>query len=215
MLPGDKPCTLRFEPPMSDAEIAERLGTALPTELIDMLKVCSGFKEYPGMEEFYVGPDAFGAEDIFPISQPIASDGTGNFWVLDLTGEPKDVAPVYFACHDAPVMVFMANSLTEFVELLLSKNVVDVSEEWVTRIWRENPNILSHADALAGDDALRDFAGQLDETFLFIDLRNAAPGDGFSWGRYGAETVNIRYGVERIFAYQQRKLNWWQRIFGV
>jgi hypothetical protein len=33
-------------------------------------------------------------------------DGFGNYWVLDVTPGTASVAPVYFACHDAPGMGF-------------------------------------------------------------------------------------------------------------
>ena len=49
-----------------------------------------------------------------------------------------------------------------------------------------------------------------DETWQFIDLRNAKLGGSFSWGRCGTKTANKRSEFKRIFAYQQ-KLKW-QRL---
>jgi hypothetical protein len=62
-------------------------------------------------------------------------------------------------------------------------------------IWKNNPSMITHEQALYSEDAdINEFAKSLDENYLFIDLRNAQIGDGFSWGRYGPKTVNKRFG---------------------
>lgn len=89
---------------------------------------------------------------------------------------------------------------------------VDIHEQYHQRIWRDNPGMKTCEQCLSSADPdLAAFARSLDETYLFIDLRNAKIGDGFSWGRYGPRTVNRRFGEKRIFAYQVRK-SFWQRL---
>jgi hypothetical protein len=108
----------------------------------------------------------------------------------------------------------LANGLAHFVEEVLKygnapwkSEIDDVHENLSQRIWSENLGVLSHADCLASrDEGLNAFAGILDESWEFIDLRSPKMGDGFSWGRYGAKTVNRRFGDKRIFAYQKKSL---------
>jgi len=72
--------------------------------------------------------------------------------------------------------------------------------------------MITHDQALNSEDAdIKEFAKSPDENYLFIDMRNAKIGDGFSWGRYGPKTVNKRFGEKRIFAYEIRK-SFWQRL---
>ena len=88
----------------------------------------------------------------------------------------------------------------------------DVHEDLLMNIWRNNPGMITHEQALNSEDAnIKEFAKSLDENYLFIDMRNAQIGDGFSWGRYGPKTVNKRFGEQRIFAYEIRK-SFWQRL---
>ena len=138
-----------------------------------------------------------------------------------MTSESTTWGPIFFACHDAPVIVFQTNSLTHFIsELLLFGNppwrseIDDVHEQYHHRIWRDNPGTLTYEQCVSSTDPdLAAFARSLDETYLFIDLRSPKIGDGFSWGRYGPRTVNRRFGEKRIFAYQVRQ-SFWRRLLG-
>jgi hypothetical protein len=159
---------------------------------------------------------------VFPTGLPVAGDGFGNFWVLDLTPAEAETAPVFFACHDPPVIVFQSPDAGEFLEQIFLKFVPpheslvdDVREEGVFRVWRENPGTLNHAAALTGDDDLRAFADELGDRFVFVDLRSPQIGAGFSWGRYGPRTEVRRHGYERLFAYAQpeRKPGVLRRLF--
>src|SRR5439155_15441806 len=42
-----------------------------------------------------------------------------NFWVLDLTPDDVDTAPVFYLCHDPPVLVYQSPSLGHFLDELL------------------------------------------------------------------------------------------------
>jgi hypothetical protein len=82
-------------------------------------------------------------------------------------------------------------------------------EELATRIWLENPGVLSFQECMnSKDEDLKTFAGSL-SSYEIIDLRIPNLGDGFLWGRYGPKTVNRRFGYKPIFAYQQKTE--WQR----
>jgi hypothetical protein len=132
-------------------------------------------------------------------------------------------APVYFCCHDAPVMLVQAASIPQFVSEVFRmyvpphKSLVnDVHEDSVFDVWRKNPGVLAHAQALASADPdIRAFAAGLDAGFEVIDLREAPIGMGFSWGRYGPKTEVIRFGSQPIFAYRRpAKTGVLTRLFG-
>jgi cell wall assembly regulator SMI1 len=202
---------LEVAPGLSPAEI-ERLGAEvgvpLPRELRELLAYTAGI-EGTALEgiDFTGRSLSYEDQDVFPSGLPIAADGFGNFWALDLTPDEADTAPVFFACHDPPVIVFQSHDLGEFLEQTFLKFVPpheslvdDVREEGVFHIWHENPDTLNHAAALTADEDLRAFAEELGDRFVFFDLRSPEIGAGFSWGRYGVGTEVRRHGYERLFA---------------
>src|SRR3712207_9193422 len=73
---------------------------------------------------------------------------------------------------------------------------------------------LFRSQCLESDDPiLSAFARELDESFQIIDLRQAKPGDGFSWGRYGprrseehtSELQSRQYLVCRLLLEKKKK----------
>jgi hypothetical protein len=132
--------------------------------------------------------------ELLPCGLPIAGDGFGDFWALDVTPAATDVAPVFFHCHDPPVLIYQSPDLGHFVhECLLEHSpdslVAAVHDDAALRVWRERPGAVGHAAALVGDDAdLSAFASGLDAGFEFVDLRAPAVGDGFAWGSHGPRT---------------------------
>jgi hypothetical protein len=142
-------------------------------------------------------------EELFPSGLPIAHDGSGNFWV-------RDVTPVFFLCHDPPVVLFQSVDVETFVHDAAEGSPLD--RDALFAVWRTNPGTVDHAAALTGDAELHAFAAELDERFLFVDLRAPVRGDGFSWGRYGPRTDVRRHGSARLFAYAQPEPR--RRLFG-
>jgi hypothetical protein len=148
--------------------------------------------------------------EIFPRGIPIAADVFGNFWMVDLTPSSTDWAPIYFACHDAPIILYQSPSLEHFLTALLhadgtsEEDLIDgVHEDTLFEVWRENPGVLSQEECLrSADPELNAFARELDPSFQLIDMRNPAIGFGYSWGRYGPDTVVRRYGTIPLFAYR-------------
>jgi cell wall assembly regulator SMI1 len=217
---------LELEPGLSQGEIesiATEVGVALPRELRVVLERTAAIDGVLEQIDFSGRSLDFEDQDIFPTGLPIAHDGFGNHWVLDLTPSETEVAPVFFACHDAPVVLFQSPSLAHFLREAFrtlapphSSLVGDVHEDRLFSVWRTNPGVLDYETALAGDADLSAFATELDDQFVFVDLRAAEIGMGFSWGRYGPRTRVRRHGYERLFAYARpdEKPGLLRRLFG-
>jgi cell wall assembly regulator SMI1 len=215
---------LALLPPLPPDEIDKlqaKLPCRIPEEIRELLSFCRGFDGVLEAIDFSGLSGGFGMEEILPHALPIAHDGFGNYWIIDLTKDSTTWGPIYFACHDAPVIVFQTDSLSHFIEEAFrlgnapwKGEIDDVHEKHHHRIWKENPGTLTYEQCLSSGDAdLAAFAESLGQKYLFIDMRNPKIGDGFSWGRYGAKTVNKRYGDKRIFAYEVRP-SFLQRLFG-
>jgi hypothetical protein len=209
-----KPVTLKLCPALAPDRIddlEEQVGQPLPEELRSLLAFCSGFDEcFGGIDFDFTGEGMFfGFERGFPAGLPIAADGCGNFWVLDITPQTRVTAPVFFACHDAPVILYQSADVASFLSEVFrmyapphKSLVVDVQDDKLFDVWRRNPGVIDHATASSSlDSSLRSFAATLGEEFQIVDLRRVDPGMGFSWGRYGPRTDVRRHGYERIFAY--------------
>ena len=215
-----------IEPGLSPSEIESmenELGAPVPRELRAVLEHTTAISGALDQIDFSGRTLSFEADELFPSGLPIAHDGFGNHWVLDLTPNETEVAPVFFACHDAPVVLFQSPSLAHFLHeafrMLTPPHeslVDDVHEDRLFNVWGTNPRVLDHETALAGDAELSAFATELDDRFAFVDLREPEIGMGFSWGRYGPRTVVRRHGYERLFAYARpdEKPGLLRRLFG-
>jgi hypothetical protein len=214
---------LRLLPPARDEEVAalaSRLPCPVPDELRDLLAVSRGFENGPLESMDFLGLDGIEAPELLPYGFPIAHDGFGNYWVVDLTPASTTCSPIFFLCHDPPVLVLQTWNLSEFLleTLKLGRLGEDSLVDWVheeasSRIWREQPGAVDR-DTVAriGDPALTAFADTLEPGDLVVDLRQAQPGDGLAWGRFGPRTPLRRHGDDRIFSYRKQSL--WQRLFG-
>jgi hypothetical protein len=200
---------LELLPPATEAEIdklAARLPCPIPAEVLDALRLTTGLANGP-LESFsLVDLHGFGLEEIFPCAYSIAGDGFGNFWVVDLLPNSTNWSPIFYVCHDPPVVAYQSATiegfLTETVAMWQTspRSPVDiVHEDAVTRIWRKNPGALSVADLQQSrDPVLQRLAVGLPPSAFVVDLRNAVVGDGFSWG--GRNTIVRRAGEERVWA---------------
>ena len=207
---------LELLPGLSDAELrdfARRVPCRVPEGIAELLGTCSGLVGTIDQVDFTGRIPTFEFEAAFPHGLPLAADGFGNFWTVDLHPDSTKWGPIYFVCHDAPVILYQADSLEEFlIELFRmfepphESLIDDVHEDRPARVWKTNPGVLSHERCLrSGAPVLSAFARELDDTFRIVDLRCAKPGDGFSWGRYGPDTVVERFGARAVFAYQKPK----------
>ena len=188
---------LELLPPLSESEIdafAKSLPCPLPEDVRELLSYCRGFEGVVADRVDFTGQNmSFDHPIIFPHGLPIASDGFGNFWVVDLTDHSATFGPVYFACHDAPVILYQNDTLADFLTELFKACVPnyeslvnDVHDDRLFEIWRKNPGVLLFAECVqSSDKILQEFAAELDSSWHVIDLRHASPGCGFSWGRFG------------------------------
>ena len=216
--------TLELLPGLSQAELREfarQVPCPIPPQIANLLSACRGF--YGTLEQVdFTGRDLmFEFRAVFPFGLPIAADGYGNFWVVDLHPHSEKWGPIYFACHDPPMILYQAHSLEWFLSELFrmfraphQSLIDDVHEDRLAQVWSMNPGVLSYEECLQSDDPiLSAFARELDDSFRIVDLRRAKPGDGFSWGRYGPRTVVKRFGTHTVFAYQTPK-GVLSRLFG-
>jgi len=218
---------LELHPPATETEIQaleDRLPCPLPAEIRDALRVATGLVNGP-LESFsLLDLEGFGLEEAFPHAYSIGADGFGNFWVLDLLPSTTTWGPVFYACHDPPVIAYQAIDVEEFLRDVVAmgqrgaRSSVDfVHEDVVHRIWRENPDLIPIAAWVASPDVvLRAFAESLPPQAVGIDLRQAKLGDGFNWGRFGAKTVIRRAGEARVWALEppERKPGLLAKLFG-
>jgi cell wall assembly regulator SMI1 len=217
---------LELRPPATDAEIRrleEALPAPLPDEIRAALGVSTGLVDGP-LESFsLLDLEGFGLEEAFPQAYSIAHDGSGNYWILDLLPGDSAWGPVFYACHDPPVIAYQAETIEAFLGDIVAmwrpgRSLVDrMHVEEVHRIWRGHPGLLTPAGATASEDpVLAGFAATLPTEAWIADLRRARFGDGFAWGRFGPGTEIRRAGPDRLWALvpPARKPGLLQRLFG-
>lgn len=220
---GD-PVSLELRPGLSESELSRfesGLPCPLPPEMRELLRFSRGFDGLLESVDFTGVEGGFGLESIFPSALSIAHDGFGNYWVVDLLPESGSFGPIYFACHDPPVVLFQSPTIGHFLLELWKmftpphrSLIDDVHEDRIFEVWRKNPGVLSREECLRSPDPLLSaFAQELDPSFQIVDLRNPPVGFGFSWGRYGPKGVVRRFGTEPIFACQ-KKAGFMKKLFG-
>jgi hypothetical protein len=191
---------LHAAPPLEAAEVA-RLQAAypvpLPAELVRLTALTSGVAGLLDLDLSGARHDVE-ASELMPAGHPVAADGAGNFWLLDLTPDTVDTAPVFYLGHDPAVLVYVAPDLGTFLEHAMDGRLPD---DAAGRVWSSRPRAMSYEQAMNADAALREFAGPLGSAWTFVDLRQREVGDGVAWGRHGPRTRLARHGWERIWAY--------------
>src|SRR5262245_6605851 len=81
-------------------ELARKLVCPLPKEVRKLLGFCRGFHgSFADWVDFGGALGSYEQAEIFPHGLPIAGDGLGNHWVVDLLPSSKVWGPIYFACH--------------------------------------------------------------------------------------------------------------------
>lgn len=196
-------------PAASDDDIASltrRFPVPVPTELVRLLAVTTGSRRAGSLLDLDLTGSSHDVEasELLPAGHPVASDGAGNFWLLDLTPDTTESAPVFFLSHDPPVLLYQWPDLAAFVDALLDDSgaVADRAHEQALQVYGSRPGALSYESAATrGDQALRDLAHRLGDGWTYVDLRQRTEGDGLVWGRYGPRTRLARAGWERMFGY--------------
>jgi SMI1 / KNR4 family (SUKH-1) len=215
---------LELSVPMSASELRslERaLPCPIPTEVRELLEFSKGFENGP-LESLQFGgvPGGFELGEVFPNPVPLAHDGFGNYWIVDLHAASTTWGPILYACHDPPVIVFQTSSLEHFIKEVLRlanpphhSDVDEVHDRAAMSIWRKNPGATPVEQLRTSTDpAISAFVESLPGSSFVIDLRGQKPGSGFSWGRFGPKTRVVRFHHELLFACESK--SWFQRIFG-
>ena len=209
-------------PPATEDQIhalEARLPCPVPADVREALRITTGLANGP-VEFSLLDLEGFGLEEVLPHAYSIAGDGCGNFWVLDLLPGMTKWEPVFYVCHDPPVLAYQSATLEDFLRESLAaaegglpRSIDVVHDEVVHRIWRDNPDLVPSADLRDSADAvLKDFAASLPPNALVADLRRPSLGQGFSWGRVDAIR---RAGHERVWAMLpvERKPGFFSRLF--
>jgi hypothetical protein len=202
---------LELQPPATDDQI-QRLEASLPgplpDEIRDALRVTTGLANGP-LESFsLLDLEGFGLDEAFPHAYSVAHDGYGNYWVLDLLPDTTEWGPVFYACHDPPVIAYQAPTLEAFLVDVVAlppddpRSPIDqVHDKAVSQIWHDRTGFVPQPTAISSTDpVIREFAASLPADALIADLRAARLGDGFAWGRHGPRTTIRRCGTERVWA---------------
>lgn len=204
--------TVGLQPAASPARLAEierELGFPLPSELRGLLELTAGLELLESVDLASVGPCPI--EGLFGPLVTLAGDGAGNFWILELRPDLPALGPIWFLCHDAPVLVYqspdLATFLQDYLRFLAAPHdgpVAEVVEHAVHRVWTQTIDVPRAALLESEDEVLRGFARSLSDGWFVRDLRRARPGDGFPLGRFGPKTPLARAGEAFVFAYGSR-----------
>lgn len=221
-----RPIFAKLLPALSQSELNELQGSIpcrIPGLIKDLLGITRGLApclesvDFSGLSY----KDSFKRTDLLPHGLPIAEDGLGNYWVVDLNAHSRDWAPVFYLCNDPAVLVLQAKTFEDFIAQLISLAMKEdgspierMMDKYVERIFEEHPDEIDYAEASQrGDTQLSAFALQYGKDYRYIDLRDAHLGEGFCWKRFGDETLVQRALDQRIFAYKKRA-GWLGRLFG-
>lgn len=204
---------LELQPGLSAAEASafeSRLPGPLPEDVRELLLLTRGF-DISGLAVDFEGQMMFEYEPAFPCGLPVCHDGYGNFWVVDVNPETGGWDHVFFACHDPPVLVYQAGTLSAFLDGLLDcfrpdrESAVDyVHDLAAMRVWDQRKSLKKAGELRPeADPVMSSFTQSLQDDALVADLRQREVGNGFAWGAYGLETVVTRFGNELLFAIEK------------
>lgn len=211
-------------PGMTDAEIdgaGAELGHPFPPDLRALLGRSRGIEGLAIEPIDFAGMDGGQAlEDLFPEYVTIAGNGFGNFWIVDLLQENGAWGPIWYLSHDPPVALYQCDGLATFIDELVRMHtpphanlIDDVHENRLFHVGRDESGAMSREEAAcSGDPVLESFAGGLDGGWTIVDLRDARPGMGISWGHHGPRTEHARQDAAPVFAYRApEKAGRWSR----
>ncbi len=217
-------------PGLSEVEIAEfqkRLSGPLPADIAELLRYSAGFdfqlnlRRTPvGFVRFAGGDEVGFPGDALPCPISLLGDGYGNYWVVDLDAVSGKWGMVFFICHDPSVIAVQAPDVATFLLQILdppksnpANALAYVRKEAVTRIWKNDPWLVSVHEARASKDpTVSNFATQLPENFRIADLRSREIGSGFSWGLSGPNPEVRRSGAELLFGVEQKAPSFLKRV---
>jgi hypothetical protein len=161
-------------------ELGKSLPCLIPMHIRLLLTRCRGIDGLLDIIEFTGQECGSGFEiETFPNAIAIAHDGFGDYWIVDLCRNSTDWGPIYFCSHDPAVILYQSPSLLHFMEEVIKMFIPphrslidDVHEDLLMNIWKNNPGMLTHEQALNSEDAdIKEFAETLDENYLLIGMK--------------------------------------------
>lgn len=173
-------------------------------EVAELLDLTPGF-ELGYTEVHFTETQMQGYHFLFPDWMELCGDGFGNFWVAEVQDQTHEWKPIWFVCHDPPVVVRVADNLANFIDLVLDayrksphikENWFSLSHERANQVWDGAGTApIEVSDARKSPDpAIAALAHQLPANGCVIDLRNCPNGGGFSWETFDAYKDAVRNG---------------------
>jgi hypothetical protein len=180
----------------NERNFQSRFTRPLPPEVSELLSFASGFR-LGYVEIFFTEYALQGYHFLLPDWMELCGDGFGNFWVAEIQADSNEWAPVWFVCHDPPVIVRVADTLSDFIDQVLdcSRKPPRLQNNWFARshdradkIWQrgESAGISALAGCSSTDATISAFARSLPKNGVIVDLRSSRLGDGFSWAQFDA-----------------------------
>ncbi|MGI4822994.1 MAG: SMI1/KNR4 family protein [Janthinobacterium lividum] len=219
LLPGLRPEEL--------TALAAQVPTGtLPPEIVALLLYSKGV-DFGWLQEIrFDAFSDFGRLGLFPACIELASDGTGNYWVLDINSVGQWGA-VFYVCHDPQVIVRQTDNLSNFLGQIQEygrfksdSRFDEVYERLSCRIWKErevHTGLVGAATAAASvDTVMSQFAAQQPPEFLIADLRAESATQGFSHHKFFRSTdLQVRkHKMEPIWAFEPPSPSWFSQLFG-
>lgn len=198
---------VELAPPLSDAEIdalEAEWGMPVPAAARDVLRVTQQVGPLPMLDwvNFTGTWDRDVLVELFPYTLPIAADGYGNYWSVDVLPGSDVFGPIFYVCHDPSTVVYQCADVAAFIEGLIA--LTEPPHQGPLHIVHEQVGTGAEAGmepeaALASDDeVLRAFAESLPPEAAWVaDLRGARTGD---WFETHDPTEIVRHPSERLFA---------------
>lgn len=142
----------------------------------------------------------------------VLCDGCGNSWNADIHPQTGHWGPIYFNCHDPPVVVLQSPDLAQFIlDVAANFEIGDesgpldnVRSTSALRIWEQGGLEIPAAAASNSIDPLVQQAAKLAGVKGFVvDMRIARPGDGFRWDIDGRMMELHRVGASAIWGLRE------------
>jgi hypothetical protein len=182
-------------------------GGYIPPEIVELLNYSRGFEFSPLDEVRFDTYGQFGFEEMFPHSVPLAGDGFGNFWIIDIDTK-GNWNSVYYVCHDPAVIVKHSENLSEFIEHIdefgkkgNESNLDMIHEKIVFDIWNTKSNL---KETNTEELDLKDKMIDITEPFYLASLKEKPIKTGFSWGVSGPNTKIMRLNDDPVWILEKK-----------
>lgn len=102
---------------MNEGGFRERPPKVMPPEFAALVEKCAGL-QVGYLEVLFTEHRLQGYGFLMADWMGVLEDGFGNHWAMEL-GASDPAGPVWFVCHDPPVMTLAATTLAEFLDLVV------------------------------------------------------------------------------------------------